>query len=249
MKTAMKPLFLATSFAIASMAGAMTTAHAAETAEKTMEATTIEGLSGNIGVVSQYIFRGGVENENPSVQGGLDWAADNGFYVGYWGSNIGYSDEDSNNAVENDFYLGWGGGDQFNWDIGFLYYAYLNLSDANTPELYGSIGWGPLSLGTTYTLDDSVWTNKGDMYWTLAAEGEVGSGFTLGAKGGWYSYEKNGEYINSTESSNFRDLDLYVSHGLGATGADMGLHYIVGGKDRDGNDLDDNMVLRLSFGF
>ena len=107
MKTAMKPLFLATSFAIASVAGAMTTAHAAETAEKTMEATTIEGLSGNIGVVSQYIFRGFVENENPSVQGGLDWAADNGFYVGYWGSNIGYGDEDSNNAVENDFYLGW----------------------------------------------------------------------------------------------------------------------------------------------
>ena len=234
MKTAIKPLVLATSVSIASMAGMVSTAQAE--------------ITGNIGAVSQYIFRGGVENDSVSVQGGLDWSADNGIYVGYWGSNLGYGD-DGSNGVENDFYAGWGGGESVTWDIGLLYYAYLNVDDANTPELYGSIGYGPVTLGTTYTLDDSNWTNKGDMYWSLAAEGEVAGGFTLGAKAGWYSYKKEGEYISGTASSNFRDLDLSVSHALGATGADMGLHYIVGGKDRDDNDLDDNIVLSVSFGF
>ena len=234
MKTAIKPIALATAVSIASMAGMISTAQAE--------------ITGNVGVVSQYIFRGGVENDSPSVQGGLDWAGDSGVYVGYWGSNLGYGD-DGSNGFENDFYVGWGGGEGFTWDVGFLYYYYLNVDDANTPELYGSIGFGPVKLGTTYALDDSIWTNKGDMYWTLAAEGEVAGGFTLGAKAGWYYYEKNGEWINSTESSGFRDLDLSVAHGLGATGADMGLHYIVGGKDRDGNDLDDHAILSVSFGF
>lgn len=234
MKTAIKPLALATAVSIASMAGMISTAQAE--------------ITGNVGVVSQYIFRGGVENDGPSVQGGLDWASDNGLYAGYWGSNLGYGDDDSN-GFENDLYIGWGGGESFTWDIGFLYYAYLNVSDADTPELYGSIGFGPVTLGTTYAVDDSNWTNKGDMYWTLAAEGDVAGGFTLGAKAGFYTYEKEGEFISSTSSSGFRDLDFSISHALGATGADMGLNYIVGGEDRDGGDLDDHITVSVSFGF
>ena len=234
MKTAIKPLVLATAVSVASLSGMISTAQAE--------------ISGNIGAVSQYIFRGGVENDDASVQGGLDWASDNGIYVGYWGSNLGYGD-DGANGVENDFYAGWGGGDKFTYDIGLLYYYYLNVSDSNVPELYGNLGWGPLTFGAAYALDDASWTNQGDIYWSLAAEGEVGGGFTLGAKAGWYTYEKEGEFISSSEDSGFRDLDLSVSHALGATGADMGLHYIVGGDDRDGNELDDNIVFSLSMGF
>jgi uncharacterized protein (TIGR02001 family) len=234
MKTAIKPLVLATAVAVSSTAGMVTAAKAE--------------ITGNIGVVSQYIFRGGVENDGAAVQGGLDWASDMGIYAGYWGSNLGYGD-DGAKGVENDFYVGWGGGDAFTWDVGLLWYTYLNVDNASVPEIYGSLGWGPLSIGLAYAMDDAVWTNQGDMYGTLAVEGEIMGGFTAGAKAGYYWYEKNGKYINSTSSSDFRDLDLYVSHALGATGADMGLHYIVGGKDRDGNDLDDNIVLSVSFGF
>ena len=51
-------------------------------------------LSGNIGVYSAYVLRGitnAMENENTAVQGGIDWAHDSGFYLGYWGSNLGYT--------------------------------------------------------------------------------------------------------------------------------------------------------------
>jgi len=235
MKTSIKPIVLATAVSVAGLAGMISTAQAE--------------ISGNIGAVSKYIFRGGVESDTPAVQGGLDWGADNGLYIGYWGSSLDYGDEDSSNGIENDFYIGWGGGEDFTYDIGLLYYYYINLSDANTPELYGSIGFGPIGLSANYALDDSTWANQGDIYWALSAEGEVAGGFTLGAKAGWFTYEKEGEYISSTESSGFRDLDLYASHALGATNADMGLHYIVGGDDRDGNELDDQVVLSLTFNF
>lgn len=51
-------------------------------------------LSGNIGVYSAYVLRGitnAMENENTAVQGGVDWSHDSGFYLGYWGSNLGYT--------------------------------------------------------------------------------------------------------------------------------------------------------------
>ena len=46
------------------------------------------GATGNIGVFSKYILRGitnGAENDGTAIQGGFDYAADNGFFVGYWG--------------------------------------------------------------------------------------------------------------------------------------------------------------------
>lgn len=51
-------------------------------------------LSGNINVYSAYVLRGitnAMENENTAVQGGFDWSHDSGFYLGYWGSNLGYT--------------------------------------------------------------------------------------------------------------------------------------------------------------
>ena len=29
--------------------------------------------------------------QNTAVQGGFDWSHDSGFYLGYWGSNLGYT--------------------------------------------------------------------------------------------------------------------------------------------------------------
>ncbi len=51
------------------------------------------GATGNIGVFSKYILRGitnAPESDTAVLQGGFDYAADNGIYVGYWGSTLGY---------------------------------------------------------------------------------------------------------------------------------------------------------------
>jgi uncharacterized protein (TIGR02001 family) len=241
MTIAIKPLAVATALSVATMAATIAPAQAE--------------ISGNIGVFSQYVLRGitnAPENDGAAVQGGIDWASDSGFYLGYWGSSLGYSDE-SATGFENDFYGGFAGsvGD-ISYDIGLIYYYYLNINDANAPEIAASVGFGPVSLGMKYLADDVLWGNQGDIYWTLSADTDIGAGFNLAGVLGFYTYEKDGEYIPEVpeaESSAFRHFDVTLSHGIGDTGADFGLTYIFGGDDRFGNEQDNATVLSLTYGF
>lgn len=58
-------------------------------------------LSGNVGVVSQYVFRGlSQTNGKPAVQGGFDYTHASGLYVGTWLSNISWF-TDQNAGVKN----------------------------------------------------------------------------------------------------------------------------------------------------
>ena len=46
----------------------------------------------NVGVVSQYRYRGIAQGKGmPALQGGIDYANSNGFYLGAWGSQIKFS--------------------------------------------------------------------------------------------------------------------------------------------------------------
>ena len=51
-------------------------------------------ISGNVGLVSKYIYRGGVENDDIAAQGGLSYAHKSGITVGYWGSTLSYNPAD-----------------------------------------------------------------------------------------------------------------------------------------------------------
>jgi uncharacterized protein (TIGR02001 family) len=242
MTIAIKPLAVATALSVASMAAAIAPAQAE--------------LSGNIGVFSKYVLRGITnvpENDGAAIQGGVDWAHDSGFYLGYWGSSLDYADEGSASGFENDFYGGFAGsvGD-ISYDIGLIYYYYLNISDANAPEIAASVGYGPVSLGMKYLADDVAWGNQGDIYWTLSGDMDIGMGWNLGGVLGYYTYETDGEFIPDVpeaESSAFRHFDVSLSHAIGETGADFGLTYIFGGDDRFGNEQDNATVLSLTYGF
>jgi len=66
-------------------------------------------LSGTVGVVSDYDFRGiSLSAKDPALQGSIDWAADSGFYAGAWASNIDYGDGYDGN-IELDLYAGFAG--------------------------------------------------------------------------------------------------------------------------------------------
>ena len=86
-------------------------------------------FTGNIGMYSKYLLRGiAEENSNTAIQGGLDYAFDNGFYLGYWGSNLGYNYETKPEAdttvlqgFENDFYGGYSGSvGKFDYSAGLI---------------------------------------------------------------------------------------------------------------------------------
>lgn len=99
------------------------------------EETSVE-LSSNVSYVSQYVFRGDVFNDKPSIQGGFDLSYGD-FYAGTWGAT------DAAAGTEVDYYFGYGfevGGVAL--DLGFITYTYENIEDANLDELYLGADFG-----------------------------------------------------------------------------------------------------------
>lgn len=221
------------------------------------------GVTGNIGVFSDYVLRGmtagGTEGNGPVLQGGFDYAGDNGIYAGYWGSNLGYSDGSTSTGFENDFYAGWGGktGD-VSYSIGIIQYYYLHVADSNGLEINPTVGYGPFTFGLKYLATDVAWGNSGDIYWTLGYSTSLPADFGLSATAGYYTYEKddNSKMCGgtsgcgiTTKSSAFRHLDVSLTHPIGKTGAVMSLTYTLPGKSRADIDQKDAIVLGVKYGF
>lgn len=211
-------------------------------------------ISGNIGVVSNYVFRGitrAAENDGAAVQGGLDVEIDGGFYAGWWASNLSYGTPGLDTTVENNLYFGTSGesGD-FSYDVGALYYWYMDDSDASGIEPYLSIGFAGVDFGMHYMAQDVTWSNQGDMFFTLGTGFELGQGFGLGVVASYATYENSGKFIPTTEkSSAFRSLDLTLSKAIAELPAEMFATYIIGGKDREGVNQKDKIVLGFSYSF
>lgn len=97
-------------------------------------------FTANVGLFSQYIFRGLTQTDRkPALQGGFDYSHESGIYVGTWASNISWLKENfstpgnttgqykSGGRIEWDFYGGYKGNfgkTDFTYDIGLLYYYY-----------------------------------------------------------------------------------------------------------------------------
>ena len=78
-------------------------------------------IDGNIGVTSNYLFRGVTQTgDGAAVQGGLDYGHESGLYVGTWTSNVNFA-----GGTELDVYGGFSGesGD-LGYDVGVTGYLY-----------------------------------------------------------------------------------------------------------------------------
>ena len=116
-------------------------------------------FSGNIGVTSNYSWRGATQTrDSAAISGGLDYAHESGFYVGTWASNVEFDNTDGA-QYEVDFYGGYAGEvSDFGYDVGVIYYAYpaAQSSDAagedlDFTEIYGSVSYQWLEGGIYYT--------------------------------------------------------------------------------------------------
>ncbi|ADE10306.1 TorF family putative porin [Sideroxydans lithotrophicus] len=162
-------------------------------------------VASNIGIVTDYIFRGITQNvAKPAVQGGIDLTLSNGFYAGVWGSNVGWitgSGATGNASLEMDTYGGYRGAfaTDYSYDVGLIRYNYLGdytppagYAKADTAEAYGSIGYKWISAKYSYALGDflTVPNAKGTSYIEVNANYAVGdSGFTLLAHYGKQKYK------------------------------------------------------------
>lgn len=131
----------------------------------------------SVAATSDYDFRGVTQTAGgPAIQGSIDWAADNGLYVGAWASNVDFG-RCCDESVEVDLYAGFAGGDEegLTYDVGALYYSYPGADDLDYPEVYAGIAYGIFDAKVWYSwdffaLDKSAYYLEGNLSIPLPAD-------------------------------------------------------------------------------
>jgi uncharacterized protein (TIGR02001 family) len=127
-------------------------------------------FSGNVGVTTDYRFRGISQSDSgPAVQGGFDVDFGNGFYAGTWASQVDFAYGEDETKFEQDFYGGYSGeiSETVSYDVGYIYYAYHGGdNDEDYQEIYGSVSISDLTLGLAYS--NEYWAETGTFYYPYA---------------------------------------------------------------------------------
>ena len=146
-------------------------------------------FTGNVGVTSNYLWRGMTQTDNmPAVSGGLD-AEMGGLSFGTWVSNVSWTDTD---GYEVDFYAAYGGDiGAVSYSVGAIYYMYpVGDGEDDFTEVNASLGSGPVTANVAYTVSKEADTDfENDLYYSLGAEFEVSSGLTLSGLVGYYDFD------------------------------------------------------------
>jgi uncharacterized protein (TIGR02001 family) len=198
-------------------------------------------VTGNIGLFSEYRFRGIDQTfGKPALQGGFDYAHASGLYIGNWNSNINQGAGFPGGNLEMDFYGGFkkSFGD-FGLDVGAIYYYYpgtdagagIAFSPTNNitgevangkidnKEIYIGGTWKFLSLKYFHSLDDyfGMPGSKNSYYIDLTATWDLG--------GGWGVVGHVGDTkFKGVNGADYTDWKLGVTKDLG--GYVFGLSYI-----------------------
>jgi uncharacterized protein (TIGR02001 family) len=167
-------------------------------------------ITPNIGIVSDYLFRGiSQNNKQAALQGGIDVAFKEGFYVGTWASQVSkWTAGPKGDGYELDLYGGYktevsGVG----VDVGVITYNYPGSTSgsesggnyfANTQEAYVGLTYGPATFKTNYVIGKNYFastdTNKsarGTVYYDLTLAQEIAPKLTASAHAGYTSYKES----------------------------------------------------------
>lgn len=222
-------------------------------------------LSGNIGVVSQYVYRGGVENNDPALQGGLEYAFNNGISVGYWGSTLDYdmTDESKDHGIENDLYIAYD--HEINQDLSYRLqatsYIYHNggtvYADNDEKrkttgfDALAAVTYKDLTMSMTVMLADAAFANAGDMYISAAYSHALPYEFMLNTSIGAsiYNSSRDDALMETEKDFAFNEARIGISKDIAQTGLKASVDYVFGGQDRMGNDFDNNTVVGLNYAF
>lgn len=190
-------------------------------------------LTLNIALTSNYKFRGQDQDTSrgtqfkPALQGGIDYAFSNGFYLGNWNSTVSFVDPVNaarRATFEMDFYGGykWAIGD-LGLDIGLLQYYYPNATKANTTEAYIGASYGPFSAKYSNTLSKGYFgtgigaagnlsDGRGTQYFSVAFAKEVAPSWTVKGSIGQTSFKGA---VKAGGVPNFTDYSLGVVYDFG----------------------------------
>lgn len=136
-------------------------------------------INGDLGVYSQYMWRGMQVTDSPSVQGDLNIDSGMGLSANVWFASLNPGD----NSTEFDFTVDYSGEiSGVSFSVGAIAYTYLNAGSSNATEIYAGLGYGPVSA-TYYYAVNGAWEK--DSYVDLGV-GHSLMGFDLAANFGFY---------------------------------------------------------------
>lgn len=204
------------------------------------------GVTGNVGAVSEYLFRGIEQSGGAAVQGGIDWSGGPGIYAGTWASNTGGPAASGGNEL--DLYGGWAGkAGPVALDFGAIYYMY-NEDEEDTglkfdyPEIYAKVGISYFALQLFYTTSylgdateaaadalgkdtDFIYVNllgNFPLSETLTLAVQVGNSSGDGAEVAWDATAEDGYTDYSLSLTKALDAGMAFSFGLYNTTLEVG---------------------------
>lgn len=119
-----------------------------------LQAPAFAAVNGNVTAISAYMFRG-VQRDNATLQGSLDYTREDGWYSGLFGSGC-----EACGGSELDFYGGWSGelDNGVAVQAGAVYYLFAESDEGagpslDYPEIFAGAGYRGFSATVYYTND------------------------------------------------------------------------------------------------
>lgn len=169
-----------------------------------------DAISANVTLATDYVWRGiSQTDEEPTIQGGFDWASNNGqFYIGTWGSNVDFGGAEN---MELDVYAGWTRefSSGLGIDLGFIQYLYFDDPDnVDFNEFYAGLSFADVSGKVSHDFDNE------NTYVEVGYDLGLTDNLDLGLHVGRYLFD---------EGDNYTDYSIGLGTSYG--GVDLGLTY------------------------
>ncbi|MFV5490123.1 hypothetical protein [Acinetobacter sp. ASP199] len=224
--------------------------------------------SGNISVVSKYVSRGltnAPENDDLAVQAALNLAYGN-FYIGYWGSTLGYSYAEvqgrsghRSDKFEHDFLVGYThSSEHYDWNFWNATYYYPGGENTTSNELGLNVSRTldektSIAASVSTYLYDVVYANQGDTFYTLNLNHQLNDrvNASLTAAGSYFNDDgkyEGGELGDTQKQHAFRYASAGLSYAILPQLSVSG-EYLLGGYDRYGEKQRNLALFGLSYDF
>jgi uncharacterized protein (TIGR02001 family) len=202
-------------------------------ASSLMSSAALAGaLTGNVGVMSDYFFRGVDQRTSATANAGVDYDLGNKMTVGAWAA-------DMVDGLEVDLYGAYADKiNQFDYSIGFTTYQYTGDFFDNASEINLNVSTGPVSLEYSVgSIDSSPSADYTFLALTFTKGNAYGTYGTFGS-------DVDGSYIEVGYGMEMNGMDV----GIAIISADDDLSIV--DEDGDGNtDAEISMALTLSKSF
>lgn len=190
-------------------------------------------LSANIGLTSDYLFRGISQTQHqPAIQGGFDFAHESGFYLGAWGSNVEWVSAlglKESNSMELDLYGGFKGSmtKDLGFDVGVITYYYPGDRTAtaqatgptpDTTEVYAGLSYGIVTAKVNYVISNHFvgWGSETDLFAKTRGSYYLDLSGTYDLGGGWGVLGHVGyQNVKDNDNASYTDWKVGITKDLG----------------------------------